>query len=260
MAQLEHAVMAWWLLMFLCFVFVMAGLMAYLVFRFRSLRAFEPTMADTGESRGPVEPVLREPEPLHFGARRANAWLAVRGVSVKAVQSALALQDAKPCSWAEGLAEGHEQSLFVAPPVRGWILVIGPALPDPADDVDMCFRFLSDLSRKLGQIQFFQVNGVVNHHAWVRAETGRIVRAYAWAGKTLWNQGPLTPAENALEMRCYDYGESPDAPLIEAGEPRRNNGDKVHLLAARWSLDPDEVGLNGVGQERGIIGETSGLF
>ena len=184
-------------------------------------------MAESEVKSEPIQPVSPEPELLHFGVKRMNAWLAVRGVSVKAVQAALALQDAKPCSWAEGLAESHDQSLFVAPPVRGWILVIGPALPDPADDVDVCFRFLSDLSRKVGQIQFFQVNGVVNHHAWVRAEAGKIVRAYAWAGKTLWNQGPLTPAENILEMRCCDYGESPDAPgtgTSEIGAKQRGQG------------------------------------
>jgi hypothetical protein len=203
---------------------------------------------------------LPSPQPPQFAAKRSTTWLAIKSSSVHAVQSALSLHNSKPCSWAEGLSGDHEQSLFVSPPVAGWILVIGPALPDPAEDVDACYRFLADLSRKLGHIQFFHVHTVLNHHAWARMDTGRVIRAYAWAGKTLWNQGPPTPAENSLQMSCYDYGESADASLLASAEMVPANADKVHLLAARWSLDPGEPGLRGVGSERGILGEASGLF
>ncbi len=124
------------------------------------------------------------------------------------MQSALALHNPKPCLWSEGLSGDGEQKLFVSPPVSGWILVIGPALPDPSDDVDVCFRFLLELSRKVGQVQFFNANSMLNEHAWVRADAGRIVRGYAWAGKTLWNQGAATQAERDLGMKCYDYTEA----------------------------------------------------
>ena len=70
------------------------------------------------------------------------------------VQAALALHDVKPCSWADGLAGGGEQKLFISPPVSGWILVMGSALPNPCDDEDASFRFLQQLSRKLGQSSF----------------------------------------------------------------------------------------------------------
>jgi len=46
-------------------------------------------------------------------------------------------------------------------------------LPDPADDVDVCYRLLAELSRKLGHVQFFNANTVLNQHAWVQAEHGR---------------------------------------------------------------------------------------
>jgi len=32
-----------------------------------------------------------------------------------------------------------EQKLFWAPPLKGWILVFGSGLPEPVDDVDICF-------------------------------------------------------------------------------------------------------------------------
>ena len=45
--------------------------------------------------------------------------------------------------------------LFIAPRINGWILVFGSDLPDPSDDVDQCFHFVTGLSRKLGHVQLF---------------------------------------------------------------------------------------------------------
>ena len=53
----------------------------------------------------------------------------------------------------------------------------------------------SGLSRKLGHVQFFSANRVLNHHSWALLDQGEVFRAYAWAGETLGNQGPLTAAE-----------------------------------------------------------------
>lgn len=184
-------------------------------------------------------------------------WLAVRTRNRFAVQSALGLQHPKPCSWLEGLAGG--EGLFVAPPVKGWVLVVGTDLPDPSEDVDACFRFVLDLSRKLGQVQFFPVSRVLHDHAWVKAKRGRIVRAYAWAGKTLWTQGARTPAEEELDLKCYDY----TAPLetTAAGQPDgvAANVDKVSILAARWSLDPARLDQNSI-DARGVVGEPKQFY
>jgi hypothetical protein len=192
--------------------------------------------------------------------KRPNCWLAIKNRNLLTVQSALALHNPKPCSWVDGLAGNGEQKLFLSPPVNGWILVIGSALPDPNEDVDVCFRFLCDLSRKVGHIQFFNANSMLNHHAWVQVENGRVLRAYAWAGKTLWNQGPITQAETDLAMKCYDYSETPDISPFTSSEPSSNNSDKVHFLAARWSIDPDEIDERYIEQEWGIVGEPSKLF
>jgi hypothetical protein len=64
--------------------------------------------------------------------------------------------------------------------------------------VDKCFRFVLDLSRKLGHVQYYSIHRAVNHHAWVQAEHGVVQRAYAWSGRTLWNQGRVTRAEIEL--------------------------------------------------------------
>jgi hypothetical protein len=165
-------------------------------------------------------------------------WLAIRSGSIRAVQNALGLNNPVRCSWSDGLSQATEHSLFIAPPVRGWILVIGQAVPDPAEDIDECYRLITRLSAALGRVQFFSVNRTVNHHAWAEAHDGRIVRGYAWAGQTLWNQGIMTRAERELEMQCFGYGEFAETVHFFDSHPQSVNSDKVGLLAARWSVDP----------------------
>ncbi len=95
-------------------------------------------------------------------------WLAIKGNNSKRVQRALGLHNAIPCSWEEGLVEAQAEhhKLFVSPPVNGWILVVGSDLPEPDEDVDKCFLFVRQVSRKLGHVQYFSVNRVLNYHAW----------------------------------------------------------------------------------------------
>src|SRR6185436_5927489 len=107
---------------------------------------------------------------------RPSSWLAIRSRSLQAVQSALGLHNAKPCSFLEGMSDSEK--LFIAPPVNGWILVLGAGVPEPGEDIDLCFRFVLDLSRKLGEVQYFSASRILQAHAWVRAERGRVVRAY----------------------------------------------------------------------------------
>ena len=187
--------------------------------------------------------------------RRPGCWLAIKSRNVLAVQSALGLHHARPCSWVEGLM--GDEKLFIAPPVKGWILVMGAGLPDPSEDVDRCYRFLVELSRKLGQVQFFSANRALHHHAWVKADGGRIIRAYAWAGKTLWQQGSRTAAERALELRCFDYTEPAERVSFSSPDLVSLNVEKVPMLAAHWSLDPNRIDERVLETERGVTGELS---
>jgi hypothetical protein len=190
-----------------------------------------------------------------FFFRRPACWLAIKNRSVLAVQSALGLHNPKPCSWIEGLA--GEAKLFIAPPISGWTLVLGSGLPEPNDDVDICYRFLLELSRKLGQVQLFCANWVLQHHAWIKVERGRVLRAYAWAGRTLWQQGSQTPAEKELGLTCFGYTETAEHTPFGQADVLSSNVDKVPILAARWSLDPGRIEERYIGAERGIAGEPS---
>ena len=184
-------------------------------------------------------------------------WLAVRSNNVAAVQQALGLANTHSCSWAEGFSVSDGQRLFIAPPMQGWILVVGPALPVPNNDIDQCFHFITQLSQQLGHVQYFSSNRVLGHHAWVRTQTGRVERAYAWAGETLWNQGMLSEDEESLDMICHPYGET----IVELDyrelDRLTDNTEKVRHLAARWSLDPASLTGKTHTVERGISGEIA---
>jgi hypothetical protein len=184
-------------------------------------------------------------------------WLAVRCSSPDAVRSALGLRHVLHCSWTEGLCEANHHRLFITPPIKGWVLVFGHSLPEPADDVDACFRFLTGLSRRLGHVQLFISHWATGHHAWARANHGRVVRAYAWAEETLWNQGTLTPAERELGLRCRAYGEEPGLDPAALREEARANCEQMPLLAARWSLDPEAISWKSLDRRPGIAGAPS---
>jgi hypothetical protein len=213
----------------------------------RRRRLIPPQNADT-QASAPADSSVP-----HLLVCRPGCWLAIKSRSLRTVQAALGLHNAKPCSFIEGMSGGEK--LFIAPPINGWILVLGVGLPEPSEDVDACFRFMVNLSRKLGEVQFFSASRVVQEHAWVRAYRGRVVRAYAWAGKTLWKQGRRTAAETELDLKCFDYTETPERNSFTEPDVIATNVDKVPLLAARWSLDPACIDERLLEQERGIAGE-----
>jgi hypothetical protein len=215
-------------------------------------RARQPLAVAPG--RVPTRPLICPYERICI-YQRPGCWLAVRSRSLMTVQAALGLNNPKPCSWLKGMT-GEEQ-LFIAPPVKGWILIVGSGLPDPSEDVDACFRFVVALSRKLGQVQLFSASRVLRYHAWVKAERGRIVRAYAWAGKTVWQQGTRTSAEDDLDLKCFDYAETAERLPFSQAEAAAVNIDKVPLLAAHWSLDPGHVDGQFLEQEEGVAGQPS---
>jgi len=205
---------------------------------------------------GDPDPSLRDRGRTHGGHLPAPCrWCAIRSHSLQAVQSALGLHNTRLCSWDDGIAQLSEHSLLISPPIRGWVLIVGHGLPDPADDPDRSFHFLRRLSRTLGHVHCFSVHPALNHHAWVRLENGKVLRAYAWAGETVWNQGALTPDEIGLGLKCFAYGETVNDDTLSPGELLHGNLEKVHRLAARWSLDLASVNEAAAASGEGVLGD-----
>ena len=222
------------------------GATFYLIARWRARR-----LIVTNE----VEDFLWTPQrPLFF--QNPKAWLAIKSTSPLEVQAALGLHDASPCSWSDGIELAAEEKLFVSPPVNGWVLVFGAGLPDPRDDVDEFFKFIVELSRTAGLVIYFQSERALDHHAWIKAMNGGVVRAYAWADNTLWNQGDLTQAERDLRLRCQPYGAAAGRPSGRTREAARRNCERLPALAARWSIDPKSIDAQSV-KQIGIAGAFS---
>jgi hypothetical protein len=171
-------------------------------------------------------------------AIRPTTWLAVRTLEPEAVRAVLANKD----------------EFFISPRVNGWVIVTGHGLPDPGDDVDACHLFLTALSRELGHVQFFHMEKFSAHHAWARMDEGCVTRAFAWAGGTIWNQGAQTMAETGLDMKCFAYGEDSEIGSWMMKTIAAANVEKIPLLAARWSVDPEILH-----RADGITGESSRL-
>lgn len=194
--------------------------------------------------------------PYHpIQTRRPTRWLAVRTRDPHQVQHALGLRNPRPCPWSDRVVS--EGKLFIAPAFNGWVLVFGAGLPVPDEDVDACYRFLLRLGRKLGHVQFFQADPVLQHHAWVQVEFGRVRRAYAWAGNTLWNQGVKTNTEIELGMNCFAYGENSPGDDWAMADHLVANVEKVPQLARRWSLDPADLDGRLLLQKPGIAGDVA---
>lgn len=242
------------LLLLLGSVLLIGAALVFGVRRYLQPRRSPPAGARARESRSePRSGRLFQPSVFHC----PNRWVAIRSAHPHAVQAALGLHNPIPCSWTDGMARTGDQKLFIAPPVNGWILVVGSLLPDPSDDVDACYRFLQRLSRVLGEVQFFSVNRAVGHHAWARFECGRALRGYAWAGETLWNQGDKTWAERKLGLRCYDYCEADGRGHFAQIDRSRVNAERIPLLASIWSLDPSSIDNSAVADALGIAGDLS---
>ncbi len=229
-------VVAYLLLLLLAAVIILGAACFLLVLHFVAQRRREQAAESRPESSPPPAVAWRNSGILLVPAR----WMAVKASTVRQVRNALELSNATPCSIEDGLAGNHQQALFLAPPVNGWVLITGPGVPDPSEDIDEVFHLLRSLSVKLGAAQFFSFNRALGHHGWGWARGGGVVRAFAWAGRTLWNDGEVSPAERAFRMRCPAYEDPPPRSAL-AREAILANVDKVPLLAARWSVDPVSV-------------------
>jgi hypothetical protein len=183
----------------------------------------------TARRTKPVGQIIPLEPPTH--------WLAINSTNTGVIRDAMGLHPQVAPRWSEALDRLNEHAVFVSAPVDGWSLVVGGALPDLEHDVDELFHFLMRVSLAVGEVQFFHFNRFDQSHGWARLKCGRVIRAYAWSGSTLWNQGPMTLDEQLLGLRCQPYGD--EAELAGLGEPPpgQHNGERVMSLASRWSVD-----------------------
>jgi len=174
-----------------------------------------------------------------------NAWVAFRSNDPTAIAEALSLRNRRPATWVEGLEAAYEYpmgcSVFVTPPIDGWVLCVGLPLTESSDVRPPTFGDdAAAWARTLGcEVQYFATHRVVEAHAWARARPAGLERAYSYLGESgekLLDVGPPTPEEKQLGFAFP-------------------NESHVMALAGLWSVDPSGLEERNLDVGEGLIGE-----
>lgn len=199
------------------------------------------------DTASPAPDTTDIPGVVGFGYK--TAWFAVRGTETGQVIDALGLEDVKHKGWAQGLEAVGEGSVFVTPPVDGWVLiVVGLELcPDTQDKIDRIEELLLDLSSRFGTTQYFASYRVVDFVAWARAQDGKLLSAVSFCSELdgfVWLAGAMSADERALGLiyEGHDLAEWSEAyfDALEHGDDDARGLDEevVIQLAGAWSIDP----------------------
>ena len=203
-----------------------------------------------------------EPDAPHpFGYRMA--WLAIRTRDTGAVVQSLGLETPAVANWKTGLGAVYDPTLgdthvFVSPPVNGWTLVAGMALPSPMSRrfVDKSVPFLLELGDRFVEVQYFCSYTEFDFFAWARVIEAKMVRAFAINDEgVIWNKGRPTKEERAMGLKLFELrgvrGRKGDAGGEILLYPTESH---MMQLAGKWSLDPTTLSAAKASPANGVIG------
>jgi len=206
--------------------------------------------------------VETDPPPLGY----QMSWLAVRTTDTDGLMSMLGLRGTREVSWAEGVNAVYAERCpnlfaFVTPPIGGWILVAGLALPHPLGSAfqDKCTPLIEGLSAKFGAAHYYFSFPLLDYYAWAKAEDGSVVRAFATGDEgVLWDRGRLSPEERRLNFQYFElrgvedrHGDVGGDMLLVPTE------QQVLKLAGAWSCDPSRLNqAQGLAVQTGYLGRA----
>jgi hypothetical protein len=190
-----------------------------------------------------------------------TSWLAVRDRTPDQVADALDLHDRHDLDWATGTDRAYRHGVYVAEPVPGWTLAHSRMhIPAGFDATEPPFPdWLRDLSRQLGEVQFFANERVPDYHCWARAQDGELLRAHCFIGER--GQVPLfigPPTAEEVELAVgtrdrdsgWEHWSDDEWTAWHATTPFESH---VLAMAGRWSINPAMIDDAGV-TKPGIYG------
>ncbi|WP_394766540.1 hypothetical protein [uncultured Paludibaculum sp.] len=183
------------------------------------------------------------PEP--FGYK--TGWIVVRSTDPNAVASALPFRSRTAANWHTGIDAAYKGgSVFVSPPVGGWVCIIGEwaAGTGERNSVQAVAKLVAELSSRFGEAQGYATHRVVEYHHWIMAKHGQVIRCFAYlgeSGEVLSNLGTATEAETKLR-----FGAQPP----ETWSPSEED---VMAVASAWSFDPTKLNSTSGPAANGIV-------
>ncbi|MBV9508725.1 MAG: hypothetical protein JO303_00405, partial [Caulobacteraceae bacterium] len=189
----------------------------------------------------------------------------------ESVFHSLGLTDRQAANWETGLnfvRLRRKPLVFVSPPVSGWVLAVGEALPYPVDDCEYAEQLavgaqfdtlMQTLAARFSEVMFFGTDRRCGFTCWVRASGGAVERALCQVDpEVVANRGPQSAAERQLNL--IDLGErapgeeatnylfdrleaaqTAEEERVAAGEDRASAQEAVRKLIGDASFSEDHV-------------------
>jgi hypothetical protein len=203
--------------------------------------------------------IVTPPEP--FGYK--TAWFAVRSEDMNAVAKAIGLESPEQVNWQYGVFHAYEYNdyqIFVAPPVKGWVLALGTPVVWEADD--HAHERTVRLSKQFGETQLFASVRTSSAYLWARAVNGKLLRLFYDGDGERRVIGENTEAEEELGFNFFDATspESSQPGYWERKDLTFPNDDCVLKVAGKWSVDPSKLDKMGLEASLGLLGNPNATY
>lgn len=188
-----------------------------------------------------------------------NLWFAVRSTEPVKVAHALGIVSPQEVDWNDGVEASYQNSVFITPPIDGWVLAVGWGLLAAGATDEAQMETARRLSEEFCEVQYFRTHRITEAHCWIRAIAGKVVRAYSYVGdcgETLLAEGEPTDVEQNWNLFNSLSAEAADDGYFE--QAMHPDEDTVMTVAASWSINPSELSAREDIPAKGLLGKSGG--
>ncbi len=190
--------------------------------------------------------------PINFGYK--TSWLAIKTNQTEKVAEILKLENCRPCNWKYGIEYAYTNSIFIAPPVNGWTLVVTNFNLTTYKNYNEILNLVKLLSTKFDAVQYFANHRNIDYYIWIKANNGslnRIGSINSTEGQSISLKGNPTEIEisHNLINNNIDSDDYWDEIMSLVDE------EFIMEVAENWSINPTKIDSYTSFEKRlGIIG------